>query len=149
MRTNSISFICPSIRMYTYLLFQNDCNVGYAFVNFVSPSFLKEFYLEFHNKKWKKYKSPKICNISYALYQGTLELANHFRHSKILQHKDRKLKPLIGIAEASRIRDIEEMVRIQQEREWDKFQMQQLTWFFHIKYLKVFFFFFFISFSWL
>lgn len=96
---------------------QSDWNVGYAFVNFTSLESLRQFYLEFHGQRWQKYKSPKICEICYARYQGTLELANHFRHSKILQHKDRKLKPLIGMQEANRIRDIEEMVRLQRQRE--------------------------------
>ena len=65
-------------------------------------------------KKWKKYRSPKICNISYARYQGTLELANHFRHTKVLHQKDRKLRPLIGLSEASKI---EEIVKTQQRKE--------------------------------
>ena len=109
-------FYLPIDKDVNSFFIQHDCNVGYAFVNFTHPHYLKQFYVQFHNKKWKKYKSPKICNISYARYQGTLELANHFRHSKILQHKDRKLKPLVGIQEANRIRDIEEMVRMQRER---------------------------------
>lgn len=74
----------------------NECNVGYAFLNFIHTSYIKSFYKEFHGKKWKKYNSAKICNLCYARYQGTLELANHFRHTKILQQKDRKVRPLIG-----------------------------------------------------
>ena len=71
--------------------------MGYAFVNFTSTSALKDFYSEFHGQKWKRYKSPKICNICYARYQGTLQLADHFKHTKIINQKDRKVKPLIGV----------------------------------------------------
>ena len=86
------------------MLIQNDCNVGYAFVNFINCSDLKSFYQDFHLKKWKKYKSPKICNICYARYQGTLQLADHFKHTKIMNQKSRKGKPLIGITEANKIK---------------------------------------------
>jgi hypothetical protein len=42
----------------------------------------------------------------YARYQGTLQLADHFKHAKIMNQKDRRLKPLIGVNEANRIKDI-------------------------------------------
>jgi hypothetical protein len=91
--------------------------VGYAFVNFVSTSSLKSFYKEFHGQRWKKHKSPKICNICYARYQGTLQLADHFKHTKIINQKDRKLKPLIGITEANRVRDIKSIIKNQKNQE--------------------------------
>lgn len=55
-------------------------------------------------KKWKNYKSPKICHLSYGMYQGTLQLANHFRDTKTLQQKDKRLRPLIGSFLACRIK---------------------------------------------
>jgi hypothetical protein len=70
----------------------------------MSTKFISMFYQEFHGKKWKRYNSQKICSLCYARYQGTLELANHFRHTKILQQKDRKLRPLIGLQEANKIK---------------------------------------------
>jgi hypothetical protein len=36
---------------------QNNCNVGYAFINFATPSHLQSFYEEFHNKKWLRFRS--------------------------------------------------------------------------------------------
>lgn len=68
-------------------------------------------------KKWKKYKSAKICNIFYARYQGTLQLADHFKHTKIINQKDRKIKPLIGISEASRIKDLKEIIKNQRNQD--------------------------------
>lgn len=39
---------------------ENNCNVGYAFINFVAPSHLLTFYEEFHNKKWLRFRSEKV-----------------------------------------------------------------------------------------
>ena len=39
---------------------QNQCNVGYAFINFTSTEFIEDFYLEFNNKRWKKFNSDKV-----------------------------------------------------------------------------------------
>lgn len=47
-----------------------------------------------------------------------MQLADHFKHTKIINQKDRKIKPLIGITEASRIRDIREIVKNQRKEEW-------------------------------
>ena len=32
---------------------QNNCNVGYAFINFIEPKYINNFYLEFNGTKWK------------------------------------------------------------------------------------------------
>lgn len=40
---------------------QNESNLGYAFVNFIKVEYIKEFYREFHLRKWTKNKSPKTC----------------------------------------------------------------------------------------
>lgn len=44
------------------LLVQNNCNVGYAFINFLSPHFIKLFYERFNQKKWSKFKSLKVAS---------------------------------------------------------------------------------------
>lgn len=45
---------------------KNKCNVGYAFINFIDYESIEQFYDEFHLKKWPKFNSDKICEISYA-----------------------------------------------------------------------------------
>ena len=45
------------------ILTQNNCNVGYAFINFLDTSYLKAFYENFNNKKWLKFKSFKVLFI--------------------------------------------------------------------------------------
>ena len=91
--------------------------MGYAFVNFINADYLRDFYHEFHEQKWKRYKSPKICHICYARYQGTLQLADHFKHTKIINQKDRKLKPLMGLTEASKLKDLRQMIKNQRSQD--------------------------------
>jgi hypothetical protein len=51
---------------YMPIDFSNDyANMGYAFINFLNPIFIMDFYNEFNNKKWKQYNSKKICKIRY------------------------------------------------------------------------------------
>lgn len=69
-------------KVFFYHIPQNNCNVGYAFLNFIHPKFIQDFYNEFHNKKWKLFNSEKICHVCYARIQGTFQLSNHFDTSK-------------------------------------------------------------------
>jgi len=34
--------------------------MGYAFINLIDKNYIKEFYLENHNKKWELFKSWKV-----------------------------------------------------------------------------------------
>ena len=52
---NKINFLYLPIDNY------NQCNVGYAFVNFIHTKFIKEFYSEFSGRRWDKFNSEKIC----------------------------------------------------------------------------------------
>jgi len=38
----------------------NNCNVGYAFINFVLPIFILKFYEDFNGHKWNKFNSGKV-----------------------------------------------------------------------------------------
>ena len=46
--------------LYLPIDFQNKCNVGYAFLNFIHPLFVIPFYEEFNGQKWTKYNSEKV-----------------------------------------------------------------------------------------
>ncbi|KAL4487601.1 hypothetical protein ABPG72_017390 [Tetrahymena utriculariae] len=80
---------------YLPIDFRNKCNVGYAFINFIDPEFIKQFYEEFHNQKWAKFNSEKVCLLYYARLQGRNALIHHFQHSSVMNQKDKKLKPVI------------------------------------------------------
>lgn len=80
---------------YLPIDFRNKCNVGYAFINFVEAKHIKNFHKEFHNKKWEKFNSEKICEIRYARIQGLESLVQHFQYSSVMNQQDKKLKPYI------------------------------------------------------
>jgi len=40
--------------------FKNNCNIGYAFLNFIEPKYMINFVLEFHGKKWDLQRSEKV-----------------------------------------------------------------------------------------
>lgn len=67
---------------------KNNCNVGYAFINFSHSEFVGEFYKEFHNKSWPKFNSEKICKITYARLQGKEECEKHFSQSMLMKYSD-------------------------------------------------------------
>lgn len=87
--------------------------MGYAFVNFISAKFIREFYQEFHGLRWEKFNSVKVCQVCYGRIQGTAQLERHFEHSNVIQQKDRRFRPLIGIR--SVVEDIHTLVSKQKE----------------------------------
>ena len=46
--------------LYLPIDFKNKCNVGYAFVNFISPSAIPAFYEEFNHRLWDRFNSNKV-----------------------------------------------------------------------------------------
>lgn len=70
---------------------KNNCNVGYAFINFVEPIFILPFYEDLNAKSWERFNSEKICEITYGRIQGKHSLVDNFSYSA----ETRKVKPLI------------------------------------------------------
>ena len=64
--------------LYLPIDFKNKCNVGYAFVNFISPSSIPAFYAEFNHRLWDRFNSNKVCEITYARIQSKVALIKHF-----------------------------------------------------------------------
>ncbi|KAL2168829.1 hypothetical protein VTG60DRAFT_6799 [Thermothelomyces hinnuleus] len=62
--------------MYLRIDFANDCNVGYAFINFVDPLDIID--------RWNCFKSDKVAEISYATIQGKDCLVQKFRNSSVM-----------------------------------------------------------------
>lgn len=56
---------------YLPIDFKNKCNVGYAFINMVRPEYIVPLVQRLDRKKWEKFNSEKVCNISYARIQVT------------------------------------------------------------------------------
>lgn len=70
--------------LYLRMDFLNECNVGYAFINFVNTDYLCTFYYKVHGRGWTKYSSNKIAEVTYASIQGIEALYRKFRNSPIL-----------------------------------------------------------------
>ena len=50
---------------YLPIDFKNNCNMGYAFINFVDSIFIVDFFYEYDGTKWAQFNSDKICKITY------------------------------------------------------------------------------------
>lgn len=74
--------------VYLRMDFINKCNVGYAFINFINPRSLLQFYNEVNNKSWSKFQSNKITSITYATIQGERNLIEKFKKSKIMEQEE-------------------------------------------------------------
>ncbi|ROT40155.1 hypothetical protein SODALDRAFT_329819 [Sodiomyces alkalinus F11] len=70
--------------MYLRIDFANDCNVGYAFINFVDPLDIIDFVRTRGNQRWNCFKSDKVAEISYATIQGKDCLVQKFRNSSVM-----------------------------------------------------------------
>ena len=95
---------------------KNNCNVGYAFINFVDPIFIIPFYEDLNGKSWERFNSEKICAIKYARIQGREALIKHFQNSSVMNQNDVKLKPLL----APNLSTIHELVNQQKSRDFNK-----------------------------
>ncbi|KAG6661642.1 protein MEI2-like 2 isoform X4 [Carya illinoinensis] len=92
--------------IYLPIDFKNKCNVGYAFINMVSPSHIIPFYEAFHGKKWEKFNSEKVSSLAYARIQGKPALVTHFQNSS-LTNEDRQCWPIIFSSEGQETSDQE------------------------------------------
>ncbi|KAI0031216.1 RNA recognition motif 2-domain-containing protein [Vararia minispora EC-137] len=73
---------------YLRMDFQNGCNVGYAFVNFITIDDLLAFARARLGVKWNMYSSEKILQMSYATYQGKEALVEKFKNSGIMDERE-------------------------------------------------------------
>lgn len=72
---------------YLPIDFDNKCNVGYAFINFIDLADIKDFFLEFNGSTWPNFKSDKICEITYARIQGKESCIQHFKDSSLMKQE--------------------------------------------------------------
>ncbi|KAJ5246936.1 meiosis protein MEI2 [Penicillium chermesinum] len=77
---------CKYDFLYLRMDFEENQNVGYAFVNFLSPEDIIPFATAREGKHWPGYNRPseKIAEISYATSQGRASLVEKFRNSPVM-----------------------------------------------------------------
>ncbi|KAK6142270.1 hypothetical protein DH2020_022618 [Rehmannia glutinosa] len=92
--------------LYLPIDFKNKCNVGYAFINMVSPSHIISFYEAFNGKKWEKFNSEKVASLAYARIQGKIALISHFQNSSLM-NEDKRCRPIVFQSEGQGIDDLE------------------------------------------
>jgi len=80
---------------YLPIDFKNKCNVGYAFLNFLSPLGIIQFHALFSERKWELFNSSKVCEVTYGRIQGRSALIRHFQASSVMSHEDARVKPVI------------------------------------------------------
>ncbi|GAB2252727.1 hypothetical protein Droror1_Dr00005574 [Drosera rotundifolia] len=80
--------------LYLPIDFKNKCNVGYAFINMLSPSHIIPFYQAFNGKKWEKFNSEKVASLAYARIQGRNALVAHFQNSSLM-NEDKRCRPIL------------------------------------------------------
>ncbi|KAF8633336.1 hypothetical protein AX17_004508 [Amanita inopinata Kibby_2008] len=87
---NFIDKVCPRRIDFLYLRmdFQNGCNVGYAFVNFIHVQDLLTFAKKKLGEKWNMFSSEKVLQMSYANYQGKEALVEKFKNSCIMDERE-------------------------------------------------------------
>ncbi|OIW04479.1 hypothetical protein TanjilG_01652 [Lupinus angustifolius] len=69
-------------------------NLGYAFVNFTSPSAAFKFYMRFNGFVWNVTTNRKTCEINAAQYQGVEALIRKFRE-KVFRCKRSDFLPFV------------------------------------------------------
>ncbi|KAL6626520.1 hypothetical protein ACP70R_030246 [Stipagrostis hirtigluma subsp. patula] len=79
---------------YLPIDFKNKCNVGYAFINMISPVHIISFFQAFNGKKWEKFNSEKVASLAYARIQGRSALIAHFQNSSLM-NEDKRCRPIL------------------------------------------------------
>lgn len=68
---------------YLPIDFRNRCNVGYAFINFISTETAKLFKNHLDGYRLTGFNSQKICEVSFARVQGLDANIMHYRNSPV------------------------------------------------------------------
>ena len=91
-----INIVCKDKYDFFYLPldFENNCNLGYAFINFTNPLHIIYFYNNFKSRKWLHYNSYKECDLTFAKYQGKYELTSNIEKN-LGKNDDKRRKPII------------------------------------------------------
>lgn len=81
--------------LYLPIDFENTCNLGYAFINFIEPMHILLMYELYEAKRWRKFNSVKACHLSYAKLQGKFKLISHFEKGSLVGKLEVDKRPLV------------------------------------------------------
>ncbi len=91
-----INTVCKDKYDFFYLPLdsENNCNLGYAFINFINSLHIVYFYNHFKSRKWLQFNSYKECDLTFAKYQGKYELTSNIERN-MGKSEDKKRLPII------------------------------------------------------
>lgn len=91
-----INTVCKDKYDFFYLPLdsENNCNLGYAFINFINSLHIVYFYNIFKSRKWLQFNSFKECDLTFAKYQGKYELTSNIEKN-MGKNEDKKKLPII------------------------------------------------------
>ncbi|KAJ3014641.1 UNVERIFIED_CONTAM: hypothetical protein HDU68_000189 [Siphonaria sp. JEL0065] len=69
---------------YLRMDFVNNCNVGYAFINFIDPMSIVSFSARITGQKWPKFKSSKVPILVPAKIKSKQQFIDQFRNSPVM-----------------------------------------------------------------
>ena len=100
-----IDMVCKDKYDFFYLPLdsENNCNLGYAFINFINPLHIVYFYNVFKSRKWLQYNSYKECDLSFAKYQGKNEITSNIERNMGKNGDKRKLPMIFEIKNPPKI----------------------------------------------
>ena len=92
---DEINVVCKNKYDFLYLPIdsENNCNLGYAFINFINSLHIIHFYHVFKSRKWLYFNSFKECDLTFAKYQGKNELISNIEKN-IGKSNDKKRIPM-------------------------------------------------------
>ena len=94
---DEIEVICKDKYDFLYLPIdtENNCNLGYAFINFINPLHIVRFYEMFKSRKWLCFNSFKECDLSFAKFQGKTALTSNYEKNMNNINIDKRKIPMI------------------------------------------------------
>jgi len=105
---DSMGFIGTYNFFYLPMDIHNRTNVGYAFINFMSPGDMQAFIDLFTDYKFKRHQSQKIARVSTAHIQGFLENVCHFSSCAVTRSRNSQYRPIV--AYHGQLRDLAEIL---------------------------------------
>lgn len=81
--------------LYLPIDFKNNSNLGYAFVNMITPMSVLRLFDLMHEKQWKlSLRSSKICKLKWGRVQGKNALIRHFMGTLHLRDTPKEFRPI-------------------------------------------------------
>jgi len=75
----------------------NQTNVGYAFINFVTPAYMNEFITAFSGYRFKGNSNHKVATVALAHLQGFFENVQHFSNRAVTHSRNSQYRPIVII----------------------------------------------------